>query len=105
MDFDPSNLGAMMGMFQQRMAAFKEQIAQTKCEGTAGGGLVTVTVTGDYQVESVSIQEGAMEDRELLEDLVRAATGDALTQVRTKMQDGMQQLTGGLPLPPGLMPF
>ncbi len=105
MDFDPSNLGAMMGMFQQRMATMKQQAAETRCEGTAGSGLVKVVMTGDYNVESVSIGEGAMDDRELLEDLVRAATGDALTQVRSSLEDGMKQLTGGLPLPPGLLPF
>jgi len=103
--FDFGNIGALLGGFQQRVAEMKEKSAQSRLTGEAGGGLVKVTLTGDNQIESVSIAQGAMEDRELLEDLVRAATGEALRKVRDEMEANIKQITGGLPLPPGLLPF
>ena len=108
MDFDPNNLGglgALLGGFQQKVQEMKQKAASTRCEGEAGGGLVKVVLTGDYQVETISIGEGAMEDRELLEDLVRAAMAEALRKVQEDMKNNMAALTGGLPLPPGLLPF
>jgi DNA-binding YbaB/EbfC family protein len=103
--FDFGNIGALLGGVQQRIAEMKEKSAKARLVGEAGGGLVKVTLTGDNQIESVSIAEGAMEDRELLEDLVRAATSEALRKVREEMEANIKQITGGLPLPPGLLPF
>ena len=105
MDFDIGNLGALMGGMQQRMAEMKEKQAALRCEGTAGGGMVSITLTGDFQVDKVHIDPGAMDDRELLEDLVRAAVGQALSNVQSEMANGMKELTGGLPIPPGMLPF
>ena len=108
MDFDPNNLGglgALLGGFQQKVQDMKEKAAATRCEGEAGNGMVKVVLTGDYQVESISIAEGAMDNRELLEDLVRAAMAEALRKVQEDMKQNMAALTGGLPLPPGLLPF
>ena len=90
---------------EEPLEEIKQRIAATKCTGEAGGGLVTDTVTGDYKVDAIHIGEGAMEDRELLEDLVRAALAEALRQVQEQMKEGMAELTGGLPIPPGLLPF
>ncbi|MFT4627809.1 MAG: DNA-binding YbaB/EbfC family protein [Myxococcota bacterium] len=103
--FDPNSMGPLFAGIQQAMAKMKAEAADLKCEGTAGGGMVKVVVTGDQQVVSVSIDPSAMDDRELLEDLIRAATGEALRQVRESMAGQMSQLAGGLPLPPGLLPF
>ncbi|MEZ4318209.1 MAG: YbaB/EbfC family nucleoid-associated protein [Myxococcota bacterium] len=103
--FDFGNLGALLGGFQQKMAEMQAKQRALKVTGTAGGGLVKVVVTGDFDVESVSISEEAYQDRELLEDLVRAATSEALRQVRDSMKAGMQEMTGGLPIPPGLLGF
>lgn len=102
--FDFGNLGGLFAGLQQSVADMKAK-ASTRCVGEAGGGLVKVTLTGDNQIESVSIAEGAMQDRELLEDLVRAATGEALRKVREEMEKSVRDLTGGLPLPPGMLPF
>jgi len=98
--FDMGNLGAMFGQLQQ----MRDRLANTKVTGEAGGGMVKVTLTGDNRVESVEIAPGAMDDRELLEDMVRAAVGEGLRKVRDEMQNSVQQLTGGL-LPPGMLPF
>ena len=80
--FDFNNMGGLMQMAQQKMQELKDGAEKLRCTGTAGGGLVKVTVSGSYQVLSVDIDPKAMGDRELLEDLVRAATSDAL-QSRT----------------------
>ena len=105
MNFDLGNLGALMGNMQQKVAEMKANQARIRCEGVAGGGLVKITLTGDFQVADVAIAPAALEDRELLEDLIRAALGEALRNVQNEMAKGMQDLTGGLPLPPGLLPF
>ncbi len=103
--FDPSSLGPLLSGLQRAAEDMKQQAAVTECEGTAGGGLVRVVVTADNQMVSVDIAEQAMEDRELLEDLVRAATAEALRGAKDTMAENMRKLTGGLPLPPGLLPF
>ena len=103
--FDLGNLGALLGGFQGKMAEMQAKQKELRCEGTAGGGLVTVVATGDFQIESLTITEDAYEDRELLEDLVRAATNEALRKARDGMKENMSALTGGLPLPPGMMGF
>ena len=103
--FDLGNIGGMMSMFQDRMRLFKEQSAALRCTGAAGGGLVKVTMSGTHEVISVSIAPAAMDDRELLEDVVRAATSDATRQIRTEVEKSMKSMTGGLPIPPGMMPF
>lgn len=108
MDFDPNNLGglgAMLGGFQQKIKEMRDRQAQARFTGEAGGGLVKITVTGDYQVDTVEIGEGAMEDRELLEDLMRAAMSESLRKVQQSMQEGMSEIAGGLPIPPGMLPF
>jgi len=102
--FDLGNLGGMLGGLQQRMEDMKRQAAETVAEGTAGGGLVKISVTGDYQVTGVHIAPDAMDDRELLEDLVRAAMGEALRTVQESSAQRMSTLAGGLPIPPGLIP-
>lgn len=104
-NFDFGNIGALLGGMQQRVADMKAKQAALRCEGVAGGGLVKITVTGDFNVADVHIGEGAMDDRELLEDLVRAALSEALRNVQTEMANGMKEVTGGLPIPPGLLPL
>lgn len=103
--FDLGNLGAMLGGFQQKLQDMKDRAANTRCTGEAAGGLVKVTLTGDYNVVGVEISDGAFQERELLEDLVRAAMAEALRKVREDIEKGMAELTGGLPIPPGMLPF
>jgi DNA-binding YbaB/EbfC family protein len=102
--FDLGNMGGLLGGLQQRMADMKEKAANTTVEGVAGGGLVKVSVTCDYHVDAVSISPDAMDDREMLEDLVRAALAEALRQARDETGKGMKDRAGGLPIPPGLIP-
>jgi DNA-binding YbaB/EbfC family protein len=104
---DGMDLGGLMGMMgglQQRMKAMQEEAGKTEVEGVAGGGLVKVVATCDQKIVSVHIAEGAADDRELLEDLVRAATNEALRLGREHMMNSLKEATGGLPIPPGLIP-
>ncbi len=104
--FDFGNIGAMMAGFQQRMAAMKEKAASTRCVGESGGGMVKITLTGDYQIVDLTIDPKAMDDREMLEDRIAVAFNDAARKVETTSQEKMAGVTAGLPLPPGMkLPF
>ncbi|MBN2798612.1 MAG: YbaB/EbfC family nucleoid-associated protein [Deltaproteobacteria bacterium] len=102
--FDMNGLMGMMGGLQQRMADLQRAAAETVVEGSAAGGLVKIQVTGDQQVVSVRIDQDALEDRELLEDLVRAAMDEALRRSKEVMAQSLREATGGLPIPPGMIP-
>ncbi len=99
---DMGAFGVFLEGFQQRVDDMKQKAAETEVIGEASGGLVKVTVTGDYQVTKVEIAEDAMGDRELLEDLVRAATDEALRQAKDEAAKAVSKVAGGLPLPPGM---
>ncbi|MCK6523422.1 YbaB/EbfC family nucleoid-associated protein [Myxococcota bacterium] len=101
--FDINNLGSMMQGLQQNMMRIKAEAEAAEVEGSAGGGLVTVVATGGQKVLSVRISPSAMDDREMLEDLIVAATNNALTKGKELMAQKLSALTGGLPLPPGLL--
>ncbi|PZC49241.1 MAG: hypothetical protein C1O27_000610 [Chloroflexi bacterium] len=89
---------------QQRMSKIQEELDQTSVEGSAGGGVVKVVVTGKLKVQSVEISPDAVDpdDVELLQDLVQAAVNEAMDKAQTLAQDKMAAVTGGLSIP-GLM--
>jgi DNA-binding YbaB/EbfC family protein len=86
---------------QQQMAEAQSELAETELTGTAGGGLVTVTVTGTGEVTSVKIDPKVVDpdDVETLEDLVLAALHNAAEQARALTEQKMGPLAGGLGLP------
>jgi DNA-binding YbaB/EbfC family protein len=86
---------------QQEMARVQEELANTVVEGTASGGLVTVGVSGEFRVKSVSIKPEAVDpdDIETLEDLVTVALNDALGKVQELSSKKMGALTGGMRIP------
>lgn len=83
---------------QEQMAKAQEELAELTVTGSAGGGMVEVTLTGKREVESVQIKPEAVDpdDVEMLEDLVAAALGDALTKVAEKEQQMMPMGAAGL---------
>jgi nucleoid-associated protein EbfC len=103
MSIDMNNLQGMMAGLKQRMFQAKTDAEATHVTGQAGGGMIRVVATGGQQIVSVSIDPSAMDDREMLEDLIHAATNDALRQAKDVVAAKMQDATGGMPLPPGLM--
>jgi DNA-binding YbaB/EbfC family protein len=86
---------------QQDMARVQEELANTIVEGSASGGLVTVGITGEFQVKKVTIKPDAVdpEDVETLEDLLVVALNDALGKVHTLNSSKMGAVTGGLKIP------
>jgi DNA-binding YbaB/EbfC family protein len=105
------NLGQMMKQAQQmqeKMAEMQEQLAQAEVTGTAGGGMVQVTMNGKGEIKAVKIDPSLVDpkDVEVIEDLVVAAAADAKGKVEAHVQEKMQEITGGLNLPPGMqLPF
>ena len=104
MGFNQRDLMRQVEQMQNRMAKAQEEIAAATVEGSAGGGVVTVTMTGDQEVRSVTISPEAVDpdDVETLQDLVLAAVSDALTRSKELQAQRFGEVTGGLGLPPGL---
>jgi nucleoid-associated protein EbfC len=93
--------------FKSKMEAMQAELEQIEIEGTAGGGLVTVRVSGKGEMKGVKIDASLVkpEEKEILEDLLVAAHADARRRTETVLQEKMKAVTGGLPLPPGLKLF
>jgi DNA-binding YbaB/EbfC family protein len=85
---------------QADMAAAQEKLKDEEVSASAGGGMVTVTVTGDLVVKSVTIAPEAIDpdDPELLQDMVLAATNEALRAAQDVAAQAMGGLTGGMDL-------
>lgn len=90
-----------MQKMQKDMAKAQEDLAEKTVEGTAGGGMVTVIVNGQKEVVEVNIKEEVVdpEDIEMLQDLVLAATNDALKKMDDLTNETMGQFTKGMNLP------
>ena len=103
----------LMGMMKQaaqlqaKMKALQAELDTIEVDGVAGGGVVAVTLTAKGDMKGVRIDPSLMkaEEKEILEDLLVAAHADAKKKSESVMQEKMKQLTGGLPLPPGLNLF
>ena len=92
---------------KSKMEAMQAELGNLEVEGAAGGGLVTVKLTGKGEVRGVSIDETLLKpaEKQILEDLIVAAHADARRKAETLLQEKMKALTGGLPLPPELKLF
>ncbi|MFC0282679.1 YbaB/EbfC family nucleoid-associated protein [Camelimonas abortus] len=92
---------------QQKLADAQAELENLEVEGAAGGGAVTVRMTARGQMRAVSIDPSLLspDEKEIVEDLVLAAVNDARARGEKLMQERMQELTRGLPLPPGLKLF
>lgn len=104
----------LMGMMskakemQAKMQAMQEEIAAMEVEGTSGGGLVKVKLSGQGTMSSVVIDPSLFkdEDVEILEDLIVAAHNDAKVKIESMVAEKTKALTAGLPIPPGMkLPF
>ena len=103
-------LGQMLKQAQQmqeNLQRAQEELASLEVTGSAGGGVVTVTLNGRYEARGVRIDDSFVGgDREMLEDLVSAAINDAVRKVEELSRERMAGLTAGISLPPGLkLPF
>lgn len=87
--------------FQQKIASLQQELGQKTVEATAGGGMVTVRVNGRQEVVAVIIDQTAVHPQEVavLQDLIIAATNEALRRSRELISEAFKNLTGGLPIP------
>jgi DNA-binding YbaB/EbfC family protein len=92
---------------QGRMQKMQEDLVALEVEGQAGAGMVKVTLNGKGDMRALKIDPSLVKpgEAEMIEDLVIAAFQDARGKVETAMQEKMQEVAGGLPLPPGLKLF
>ena len=103
-------LGKLMRQAQQMQADMQkaqEQLAELEVQGQSGGGMVKVTMSCRHEVKKVDIDDAMIgDDREMLEDLIAAATNDALRKVEQTTQEKYSGMTAGVNMPVGMkLPF
>ena len=105
------NIAGLMkqaSQMQQKMEDMQARLAEMTAEGSAGAGMVTVTLSGKNELRGVRIDPKLADpaEMEMLQDLLVAAHADARRKVETVTSEEMKKLTGGLELPPGMkLPF
>ncbi len=87
--------------FQEKLAQVQEELGARMVTGTAGGGMVTVTVNGRSELVGLAIEPEVInpDDRQMLQDLVSAAVNDALRKAKDLGRNEMGKLTGGMTIP------
>lgn len=97
----PGNMNNLMRQaqkMQRQMEEAQKELEEMEMTATAGGGAVEVTVSGKHEVTKVKLAEEVVDpdDIEMLEDLIMAATNEALRKVEDASQQNMSKITGGL---------
>jgi hypothetical protein len=92
----------MMRQAQQMQEKLQEEIRQIRVEASAGGGMVTVHMDGQKNMLSVKIEPEVAGDIEMLQDMVVAASNEAVKKVDEQIKGKMGGMLGGMGLPPGL---
>lgn len=103
-----SGMGDLLKQAQEmqgRIAKIQEELGQRTVEGSAGGGMVQVTVNGQFNLTAVKIEPSVInpEEKDMLEDLICAAVNDGMRKARDMVSTEMSKITGGFKIP-GLMP-
>jgi nucleoid-associated protein EbfC len=90
-----------------KMEAMQAELEHIEVEGVAGAGMVKMTMTAKGELKSVALDPSLMKSEEagIVEDLIVAAHADARRKAEAQLAEKMKNLTGGLPLPPGLKLF
>src|SRR5690349_15606890 len=103
------NIAQMMQQaqrMQENLKRAQEELAQLEVTGNAGGGMVTITITGKMEARKVRIEPSVLGDAEMLEDLIAAAFNDAVNKANAESEKRMSAATAGMPMPPGMkLPF
>ena len=91
---------------QENLQKAQEELAKLEVTGTAGAGMVSITLTGTKECRSVRIDPSILSDQEMVEDLIVAAFNDASNKIDVESKSKMGAATAGMPLPPGMkLPF
>ena len=95
------NILSMMQQAKEMQERLQKQMSELRVEATAGGGMVTIVVTGDKQLQSIKIDPEVVskDDVEMLQDLILAAINDAHRKVDDQLSQQMSGLMGGLKIP------
>jgi nucleoid-associated protein EbfC len=95
------NINQMMKQAQQMQERLQQQMSEMRIEATAGGGMVTVVVNGNKQIQSLKIDPEVVskDDVEMLQDLILAAINDANRKAEDQLSRQMSGLMGGLKIP------
>jgi DNA-binding YbaB/EbfC family protein len=91
-----------MSKLKEEMDGLQQRLGQISAEGDAGGGMVKVRVNGKLELVACTISDEAMRDREMLEDLMRAAVNQAMERARIQAAEETSKMAGNLGLPAGL---
>ncbi len=107
MNFNPMDILKNFQNIQAKMNDAQERLKAIRVTGSAGGDMVRIEITGEFQVLSVQISPEAVDpdDIEMLQDLMLAAFTDAVTKAKERMREEMSSVTGGMNLPPGMLGF
>ena len=103
-----ANMMKKMQKMQSRLTAMQGDLADKEFTAIVGSGVVSATVTGDGKLAKLKLDPDALDpaETELLEDMICLATNNALQEATEEKSKMMNDITGGLPLPPGLnLPF
>jgi DNA-binding YbaB/EbfC family protein len=101
-----SGLMKQAQQMQSNLQKAQEEVEKMEVIGQSGGGMVKITMTGKHDVRRVEIDKDILDDKEMLEDLVAAATNDAVRKLEVASKDKMSGVTGGMNLPAGMkLPF
>src|SRR5688572_31000637 len=91
---------------QENVQRAQEELAKLEVTGNAGGGMVSVTITGRMECRKVRIDPSVLSDQEMVEDLIADAFKEGVNKVNSESQSKMSAATAGMPIPPGMkMPF
>ena len=98
---NPQDMMRQVQKMQAQMESIQEEANKEIVEATAGGGVVTVTINGALELQSIEIDPEVVdpEDVEMLQDLILAATNEAIQKAQDMVADRMSALTGGLGIP------
>ena len=92
---------------KSKMESMQAELERLEVEGTSGGGLVVVKLSGKGEMKTIKIDESLIKpsEKEIMEDLIMAAHAEARRKAEALLQEKMQTVAGGLPLPPGMKLF
>ena len=98
MNINPFDIIKNAQKLQEQMGTFQEKLGGIRVSGSAGGGMAEIEMNGKMEVLAVKISGDAMEDREMLQDLITAAFNNAMEKIREAMSREMgAMIPGGIP--------
>lgn len=100
----PGGMAQLMkqaNQMQMRMKKAQEELAKLQYDGTSGGGAVKVTVTGENMISAITIDPEVLKagDAEMLQDMIKTATNDAMKKAKETTSKEMEKITGGMNIP------